>query len=101
MTEINASVAAAKEAVERLHVCRATYMESVYVREEFQDQVAWEGTVEVFDVDHPDTDTCYAWSSPVEDSDRRKFYAVLKIPPIDSPEAAVRASIVKDYRDAE
>lgn len=68
------------------------------IREEFQEQVAWEGMVEVFDVDHPDTDTCYAWSSPVEGSERRKFYAVLKIPPVDSPEAAVRVSIVRDYR---
>lgn len=71
------------------------------VRKEFQDQVAWEGMVEIFDVDHPDTDTCYAWSSPIEGSERRKFYAVLKVPPVDSPEAAVRASIVKDYRDEE
>ena len=101
MTEIDASVAAARQAVERLHNCTATYKESVGVREEFRDQIAWEGMVEVFDVDHPDTDTCYAWSFPVEDSDRRKFYAVLKIPPIDSPERAVRASIVKDYRDAQ
>lgn len=99
MTEIDASVAATREAVERLHNCTATHKASVGVREEFQDQVAWEGMVEVFDVDHPDTDTCYAWSSPVEDSARRKFYAVLKVPPIDSPEKAVRASIVKDYRE--
>ena len=66
-----------KEAVEQLHKCRATHKESVGIREEFQEQVAWEGMVEVFDVDHPDTDTCYAWSSPVEGSERRKFYAVL------------------------
>ncbi len=99
MTEISASVAAVREAVERLHNCTATHRESVGVREEYRDQIAWEGMVEVFDVDHPDTDTCYAWSSPVEGSDRRKFYAVLKVTPIDSPEVAVRASIVKDYRE--
>ena len=93
---------ALKEAVERLHECRATHRESVGVREEYhQDQIVWEGVVEVFNVDHPDTNTCYAWSSPVEGSERRKFYAVLKKPPINSPEAAVRASIVKDYRDAQ
>ena len=90
-----------KAAVERLHECNATHKESVSVREEHQGQVAWEGIIEVFDVDHPDTDTCYAWSSPVEGSDRRKFYAVLKIPPINSPEAAVRASIIRDYRESD
>lgn len=89
---------ASRESVERLHDCTATYKESVNVREDFQDQIAWEGVVEVFTVDHPDTDTCYAWSSPVEGSERRKFYAVLKKPPIDSPETAVRAAIVSDYR---
>ena len=90
-----------KGAVERLHECRATHRESVSIREEFQGQAAWEGSVSVFHIDHPDTDTCYAWSSPVEGSERRKFYAVLKVPPIDSPEKAVRASIVKDYRDTQ
>ncbi len=87
-----------RTAVERLHGCRAIHNDSVSVREEFQGQTAWEGVVEVFEVDHPDTDTCYAWSSPMEGSDRRIFYAVLKVPPVDSPEKAVRASIVKDYR---
>lgn len=84
--------------IKDLHGCKATYSESIDIKEEFQGQTAWEGTVHVFDVDHPDTDTCYAWSSPIEGSSKRKYYAVLKIHPVDSPEAAVRASIVSDYR---
>lgn len=68
------------------------------VNEQFGEQTAWEGTVSVFSIDHPEADTCYAWSSPIEGSERRKFYAVLKVPPVDSPEAAVRAAIVSDYR---
>ncbi len=68
------------------------------IQEEFRGEVVWDGVVHEFRVDHKDADTCYAWSSPVEGSDRRKFYAVLKKPPVDSPEAAVRASIVRDYR---
>ena len=99
MRETETAIEDLKKAVEHLHACRATHRASVGVREEYRDQIAWEGVVEVFDVDHPDTDTCYAWSSPVEGSERRKFYAVLKVPPIDSPERAVRASIVKDYRE--
>ena len=86
-------------AVERLHDCRAIFREVVKVRETFQNETAWEGVVHVFDLeDHPEATTAYAWSSPTEGSDRRKFYAVLHIPPVDSPEAAVRASIVQDYR---
>lgn len=53
----------------------------------------------VFDINgHPDTDTCYGWSSAVEGSNKHRFYAVLKIPPVDSPETAVRAAIVADHK---
>lgn len=88
-------------AVEGLHNCRATFLRKERVNEMFEGETAWEGSVSVFSVDHPEADTCYAWSSPVEGSDRRKFYAILKKPPVDSPEAAVRASIVRDYRSEE
>ncbi len=40
----------------------------------------------------------YPWSSPIEGSEKRKFYAVLHYPRVDSPEKAVRASIIKDFR---
>ena len=87
------------QAIERLHGCFATYVRDHDVREEHDGQVAWEGVVSQFQLrGHPQASVCYAWSSSVEGSDRRKFYAVLHIPPVDSPEAAVRASIVSDYR---
>lgn len=42
----------------------------------------WEGVVYVFDLeDHPKATRAYAWSSPVEGSDRRRFYAVLHLVP--------------------
>lgn len=67
--------------------------------ERFQGKTVWEGVVHVFDVSgHPMAQTCYAWSSPIENSDRRKFYAVLGVPPIETPADAVRASIVNDER---
>ena len=88
-----------RQAVERLHACRATFREVVSVTEYFEGQTAWEGTVHVFDVSgYPTATICYAWSSPVEGSDRRRFYAVLKLPPVLTPEDAVRASIVNDHR---
>lgn len=87
-----------KQAVERLHECKASLQKVVIIHEDFNGKTVWEGSVSVFSVDHPDADICYAWSSPVEGSDRRKFYAVLHIPPVDSPEKAVRASIVADHK---
>lgn len=87
--------------IERLHNCKVTDdVGHSFVKETFDDQLVWEGLVHIFTIQgHPDTDTCYAWSSPIEGSDKRKIYAVLKVPPIDSPEKAVRAAIVSDYKD--
>jgi len=88
-----------KQAIERLHECTASYNETVGVIEKHEDMTVWEGTVHVFDIDHPETDTCYAWSHPIEGSEKHKYYAVLKIPPVDTPEAAVRAAIVADHKE--
>jgi len=59
----------------------------------------WQGLVHVFDLaGHPTTTRAYAWSSPIEGSTKRRFYAVLHVPPISSPADAVRAAIVEEYR---
>ena len=86
-----------RQAVERLHDCRAVFRGVVKVVERFQGQTVWEGIVHVFDLTgHQTAATCYAWSSPIEGSDRRRFYAVLRTPPITTPAEAVRASIISD-----
>ena len=87
------------QAIERLHGCQATFREVVTVTERFEGQTVWEGDVHVFDLQgHPAASLCYAWASPMEGSEKQKFYAVLHIPPVTSPLEAVRASIVRDYR---
>lgn len=89
-------------AVERLHGCTAQFSGRKHIIEIFEGQPAWDGEVHVFKLSgHPTATICYAWDSPVEGSDRRKFYAVLHEPPVDSPEKAVRAAIVSDYRDGQ
>jgi len=40
----------------------------------------------------------YAWSSPIEGSDKRRFFAVLHMGAIKSPTDAVRAAIVAEHR---
>lgn len=88
-----------KEMVERLHECKATCLREIAVTEKFKNKIVWQGTVHVFKIEgHPKTDKCYAWSSPIEGSTKRRYYAVLHVPPVDSPEKAVRASIVHDER---
>jgi len=89
-----------KKIVEQLHQCVATYLEQVSVIEKFGDKTVWKGIVHVFKIEgNKEAETCYAWSSPIEGSTKRRYYAVLHVPPIDSPEKAVRASIVQDYKN--
>lgn len=94
MTEV--SIDQLRTAVERMHDCKATFRFASPVKETFKGATVWEGTVHAFDVDHDKTYRCYAWSSPIEGSERRKFYAVLAIPPVVTATDAVRAAIVAD-----
>jgi hypothetical protein len=88
-----------KRAVETQHGCTATYVQSVPVKETFGDKTVWEGAVHVFKINgHPRARRAYAWSSPIEGSDKRRFFAVLHQPPITSPLDAVRAAIVQERR---
>lgn len=88
-----------KTAVERLHNCKASWIEAVPVKEIFEGKIVWEGVVQVFDlIDHPTSKKCYAWSYIVDDSGKKKFYAVLHQGPVDSPRAAVKAAIVSDSK---
>lgn len=88
-----------KTAVESLHSCTASFVEDVVVLEKYGDQTVWNGTVSVFNIKgNPQATKAYAWSSPIEGSTKRRYYAVLHIPPVNSPEKAVRASIVQDHK---
>lgn len=89
-----------KRAVERLHHCQASFLEDVAVVEMFGEQTVWSGVVSVFEVKgHPQATKCYSWYSPIGGSTKRRYYAVLHIPPVDSPGKAVRASIVHDHKE--
>ena len=90
-----------RRAVEQMHGGIATLAQSVPVKETFDGKTVWEGVVHVFDLaDNPKATRAYAWSSPIEGSMKRRFFAVLHIPPIDSPVKAVRAAIVAEKRAA-
>jgi hypothetical protein len=88
-----------REAVESQHGGTATLAQSVPVKETHAGAVVWEGVVHVFDLKgHPTASRAYAWSSPIEGSDKRRFFAVLHQGPIKSPLDAVRAAIVAEQR---
>ncbi len=98
MSTTKARIKPLKRAIANLHHCEATWIESIPIREKYEGQTVWEGIVEVFDLrGHPEATRCYAWSHSLDDSDKRKFIAVLHQGPIDSPQAAVRAAIASEY----
>jgi hypothetical protein len=85
-----------KAKIRLLHGCEATHFETVNVTEVFQDKIIWTGNVEVFYLaHHPKAKRCYAWGYPNDKQPKKlDVVTVLEIPPVVSPETAVKAAIV-------
>ncbi len=88
------------EVIQKLHGARATHRASVPVKEVFNGKTVWEGIVEVFDLyGHAKANTAYAWSHTTDNpAQPKRHVTVLHIPPAVSPETAVRAAIVQEFR---
>ena len=86
-----------RKAIRALHGCESRHVASHPVREVFQGQTAWEGIVEEFALtSHPTATTCYAWS--YRDGDTTQTVTVLALPPVDSPEGAVKVAVAAEIR---
>lgn len=87
-----------RDAIKRLHGCDSTHVEASPVTETFHGQTVWEGHVEIFClIGHPRAKRCFAWTHSEGQAGERTV-AVLEIPPVDSPLAAVRAAIVAETK---
>lgn len=96
MTNYHAELARAVEATHGVH---AIHLHTVPVKEVFQGKTAWEGNVEVFAVTgHPKAKRCYAWG--YKDGEEWAITSVLEIPPVVSPETAVKVAIAAYARKA-
>ncbi len=86
-----------KRAIKSTHGCESLHIESVAVKEVFEGHTAWKGTVEVFHlVGHPQAKRAYACT--YRDGAQNKTVTVLEIPPVDSPQSAVRVAIASKAR---
>jgi hypothetical protein len=87
--------------IHHLHGAKAKHLESVPVKESFQGQTVWDGTVEVFRLkDRPKADKVYAWMHDTDDpANPKRHVTVLLLPPVVSPQTAVRAAIVQEFKD--
>ena len=78
--------------IRHLHGCEYSHAATIPLTDQFQGRIRWQGQVEIFNLHgHPSANRCYAWADV--DNDPEQFVAVLEIPPIDSPRAAVRAAM--------
>ena len=67
------------------------------MKEEFGSRTLWEGDVEVFSLfGHPKAKFCYGWSY----GEPEDFITVLELPPVDSPQAAVKVGIAHQVNQA-
>jgi hypothetical protein len=78
----------------------AKHIESVPVKEEHQGKTVWDGVVEVFDlIGHPKTHRAYAWTHQTDEPGDLRYITVLHVPPVVSPQTAVKAAIIQEYRN--
>jgi hypothetical protein len=81
-----------QDVIRKVHGCESEYSRTLHVREVFLEKIAWDGFVKVFKlIQHPKAKRCYAWS--YQDEKETKSVTVLEIPPVDSPESAVKMAI--------
>jgi hypothetical protein len=92
-----------RDAIHELHGGKATHIVSVPVKDVFKGETVWDGIVEVFDLEgHPKANRAYAWIHDTGDPDKPfKHVAVLHVPPVVSPLTAVRAFIVREFKNAQ
>lgn len=90
-----------QDVIRKLHGVESKHVESVPVTETFQGKTVWEGIVEVFDlIGHPRANRIYAWAHDT-DGQKKRHITVFHLAPVDSPQAAVKAAIIQEYRIAQ
>ncbi len=92
-----------QDVIRKLHGAESRHLRSVPVTEKFDGKTVWSGVVEVFElVEHKTAGTVYAWTHETDDpANPKRHVTVLHLGPVNSPETAVRAAIIREYRDAE
>lgn len=93
-------IAELQAAILNVHGATSTHVETVPVIEEFEGETIWQGEVEVFKIrGHPKAQRCYGWGFTVNENEGRKYVAVLEIPPVDSPQTAVKIAIAAEIKN--
>jgi hypothetical protein len=87
-----------QDAIWEMHRCASNHVESVAIDPRLKAHVGSSGSVEVFElVNHPKAKRCYAWGYK-DKSGENCVFAILEIPPVNSAQTAVMASIVAEMK---
>jgi hypothetical protein len=85
-----------RHAIRTTHGCDSVYVRTARVREVSQGRIVRELAVMVFEVKgHPKARQCYAWSD-TDDAGAEHFTVVLELPPVDSPEKAIKVVLTPE-----
>lgn len=90
-----------RDVIKRLHGVESKHVKSVPVKETFQGKTVWDGVVQVFElIGHPKATKAYAW---VHDANggKKRHVTVLHMDKVTSPILAVRAAIIREFRERE
>src|SRR5689334_20850184 len=84
-----------RDVVKHFYGCAAFHWRTARVCHVLRDQIIFNHQVEVFKLkDHPKAEFCYAWAYEGE-SGETHYIALLDMPPVTSPERAVRLALAK------
>lgn len=87
--------------IAHLHGCDSTWVEAVPVHEVFEGKTVWKGTVQVFNLaGHPKAKRAYGWHLLNDSGETitEMLVAVLELPPVTSPETAVKEAVAGEIR---
>jgi hypothetical protein len=95
------SIEKLREIIRKEHGLEVNHLESVPVKETFRGETVWDGIVEVFEIiGHPKATRVFAWSHSTDNPKSPvRHVTVLNIHPVLTPLDAVRALILRDYRE--
>lgn len=92
-----------QEVIYKIYGVQFMQVGSVRVTEILEDNAVWDGFVEVFEIHgHPTPPIVCAWAQVANNLQKpKKYFTVLHLDAVDSPEAAVKAAVVQERRAGE
>lgn len=92
------NIAEVQEYIQRVHGVPATHVDSVRTTQILENDTVWDGMIEVFELHgHSKAQVVYAWAqNAIEPGKSKKYFAVLHLDSVDSPEAAVKVAFIQE-----